>query len=65
MNNEEQAEAVEALTRWFGSQGIGPEDAVPVMVKAIAFAVHSVGGGREREREGLKLAARMVKEAAP
>lgn len=63
MTREEIAEAVEALTRWFETQGIEPEDAVPVMVGAMCFAIHSIAVNPEAEKKGRAIAAKMLKEA--
>lgn len=68
MTEEEENQAVDALSSWFQSQDISPADAVPILIKGIVVALVCACHGQSRTetlkgvREGVKLASGMLSE---
>lgn len=58
--NKELAQATRALSAWFTSQDLAPEDAIPVMVIGIVLALASVAATDEARTEGAAIVYSML-----
>ena len=56
LDNEQLSDAAEALARWFKSQDISPQEAVPVMCKLIVGIVCAQGN----PKQGAEAVCRMI-----
>ena len=67
MNDRDTVAAAIALAAWFENQGISPQDAVPVMIRALSSIctahVRETGGDADYLKRGLDIIATMIRDA--